>query len=185
MKYNMGCGNNKIKDYINVDKYEMAGPDLLCDLEITPWPFESNSADEILFNHSIEHMGQDPNIFLNIMREIYRISKPGGTIQINVPHPRHDNFVSDPTHVRPIMPMTLALFSKKNNDYWKIIGAANTPFAHYTGVDFEIIKTEYVLEAEYASQFQSGSYTAEQINAFASDRNNVISEFKFTLIAVK
>jgi len=59
MKLNMGCGFNKIKDFINVDKAPECQPDLLMDLESLPWNIESNQADEVLFNHCLEHLGQD------------------------------------------------------------------------------------------------------------------------------
>lgn len=185
MKFNMGCGKNKLKDFINVDKYQEADPDLLCDLEKMPWPIESDTADYILFNHSLEHMGQDPNMFINIIKEIYRISKKSAQIQINVPHPRHDNFISDPTHVRAITPMTIALFSKKQNDHWKSVGAANTPLAYYTGVDFEIIRTEQVLDPYFVKQLQSKVLCADDIGRLALEKNNVIVEYKFTLNTIK
>lgn len=113
MKYNMGCGLNKIHGYVNVDKFPHSSPDLLHDLEVCPWPIDSNSASHILFNHSLEHMGQDADTFLNIIKEIYRISQPDTLIQINVPHPRHNDFINDPTHVRIITPDLLNLFSLK------------------------------------------------------------------------
>ena len=45
-------------------------------------------------------MGADPKVFLKIMQELHRIGRPGCRVVIHVPHPRHDNFLGDPTHVR-------------------------------------------------------------------------------------
>ena len=78
-----------------------------------PWTFSDNEIEEIIFIHSLEHMGAQEDIFLNIVKEIYRICKSKAVVQINVPHPRHDNFLGDPSHVRAITPQLLTLFSKK------------------------------------------------------------------------
>ena len=53
MRLNLGCGKNKLKDYINVDKEKVCQPDQVLDLEDIPWEFEDNCADEILLNHPL------------------------------------------------------------------------------------------------------------------------------------
>jgi|GEM_PF-1906114 len=40
LKLNIGCGFNKIDGYVNVDAFPDCSPDVLWDLETTPWPFE-------------------------------------------------------------------------------------------------------------------------------------------------
>ena len=114
MKLNMGCGLNKKEGYTNVDKSAACGPDVELDLEVFPWPFKANEAEEVIFNHSLEHMGETTDVFLGILKELYRICKPRAKIFIFVPHPRHDDFLGDPTHVRVITPQLLSLFSKKS-----------------------------------------------------------------------
>lgn len=185
MKFNFGCGTNKREDYVNVDKFIASQPDLLWDLEQCPWPIETNAASHVLFNHSLEHMGQSPDIFIAIFKELYRICDANAIIQINVPHPNHDNFKDDPTHVRAITPMTLALFSKRQNEAWAKIGASNTPLALYTGVNFETIRTEHVLEDRYEQLFKSGKITAAELDVLATKRNNIIKEYRFTLMTIK
>ena len=117
MKLNLGCGSKILDGYTNVDKFDYYKPDIVHDLEITPYPFEESSIDEILLSHVLEHVGQNPNIFNNIIKELYRICKNKSVINIRVPHPRHDDFISDPTHVRPITIMGLQLYDK-NDDVW-------------------------------------------------------------------
>ena len=53
--------------------------------------------------------GRIRRVFLGMMKELYRICRDGAEIEINVPHPRHDNFIGDPTHVRIITPDTLLI----------------------------------------------------------------------------
>ena len=50
--------------------------------------------------HVLEHLGRDTDTFLAIWKELYRVAAPGATVRIVVPHPRHQDFLQDPTHVR-------------------------------------------------------------------------------------
>src|SRR5437879_4750936 len=118
IKFNMGCGHRKLAGYVNVDAVAACEPDEVYDLESTPWPWADGCAEEIRFTHSLEHMGGDPKVFLAMMQELYRVSADGCTVQIDVPHPRHDNFIGDPTHVRPVTPQMLSLFDRSLNDEW-------------------------------------------------------------------
>jgi hypothetical protein len=54
MKINMGCGQNKLEGFLNVDKFAECAPDLQVDLEVFPWPLESDSSEEIIFNFNNE-----------------------------------------------------------------------------------------------------------------------------------
>lgn len=185
MKLNMGCGFNKREGYINVDMFPDGSPDVLCDLEQTPWIWETSSISEVLFNHSLEHIGADSRVFLAMMKELYRVCKNGALIQINVPHPRHDNFIGDPTHVRIITPRMLNLFSKQLNRKWKEMGAANSPLGLYLDVDFEVEHVEYVLDEPYVSRYQNGEISDDELNAAISEKNNVVSEIHITLKVIK
>lgn len=185
MKLNLGCGFNKQEGYVNVDMYDACSPNVLHNLEIFPWPFSDGSADEILFNHSLEHLGQQSDVFLKIMQETYRVAKDGATVYINVPHPRHDNFISDPTHVRAITPMTLQLFDLDLNRHWQKTGAANSPLAIYLNVNFKLIHTNITLEPEQLEELQAGRLSNQQISDLIKRSNNIASEYRFTLKVVK
>ena len=110
MKLNLGCGQHKIEGYVNVDQHGDA--DMVHNLETFPWPWSDNSIEEIMAAHVLEHLGADFNTFAKIIQENYRISTPNGLIKIVVPHPRHDYYLCDPTHVRPITADLFRLFSK-------------------------------------------------------------------------
>lgn len=181
MKLNMGCGYNKYPGYVNVDVSSVCEPDLVCDLESLPWPWEDDSADEVIFNHALEHIGQDPRVFLGMMKELYRVCKHEARIDINVPHPRHDNFINDPTHVRIITPGLLRLFDKQVNDELKRMGGSNTPYAHYLCVDFVLESAKFVLAEPYASQHDKKQLADADVAVMMREWNNIVSEIQIVL----
>lgn len=185
MKFNMGCGHNRRDGYVNVDSMAPCHPDEVWNLEQTPWPWPDGCAEEVLFIHSLEHMGQDPAVFLAMMKELYRICAPGCRIHIHVPHPRHDDFIGDPTHVRPITPGLLSLFDRKLNDEWKAKGAANSPLAHYLEVDFTVVESRTMIADTWAERFQRGEISQEDVTLAIRHQNNVAKEFRITLEARK
>jgi hypothetical protein len=185
MKLNMGCGNNKFPGFVNVDQAPECSPDVIWNLEDFPWPWDENSIDEVLFHHSLEHLGESPRMFLQIMKELYRICRNGATIQVNVPHPRHDNFLNDPTHVRPISPQMLSLFDRALNEHWQRTNSANSPLAVYTGVDFSIKHVNSILAEPYATQYQEKRLDADALTAMERELNNVIAEYQITMVARK
>jgi len=176
MNLNLGCGNKILEGYTNVDKYDYYNCDVVHDLETFPYPFEDNSVDSILLCHVLEHIGQDPKIFNNILTELYRICKPEALINIIVPHPRHDDFISDPTHVRPITVLGLSLYDKEQNEIWQSSGAANTPLGLILGIDFKIENVQYQVEDEIMKKYNSKELTKEELEHLMKHHNNVIKQ---------
>lgn len=76
---NLGCGLNRKKDWINVDAF--GNPDVLWDLDVTPYPWADNSVDGIEMFHVLEHLEN----WWEAFTECARILKPGGTLRIHVP----------------------------------------------------------------------------------------------------
>ncbi len=185
MKLNIGCGLNKQPGYVNVDKSPSSRPDRVMDAEAFPWPFDDNSAGEVLFNHSLEHMGGDPEVFLRLMQELYRVCRPGATVQINVPHPRHDDFLNDPTHVRAITPHMMTLFSRRQCQIWAEQGGANSQLALYLDVDFEMRRVQSILDPAYQQAFDANAINDAQLRQMERSQLNVIREVRITLEAIK
>ena len=185
MKLNLGCGFSKPNGFVNVDVFDECAPDIKMDLEVLPWNFEDNCADEILLNHSLEHLGATKEIFLGIIQELYRISKPGAKIQVNVPHPRHDFYLNDPTHVRPISPPLFELFSKKLNYEWQKKGWSNSQLALALNVDFEIKNVLQILDERYENLYQLKQISNQDLQKLILENNNIVSEYQITLEVIK
>ncbi len=94
-KVNLGSGGQPLPGYVNVDvNVNAAGVDLVCDLNQYPWPFGSDSIDDVRMDHVLEHL-QDRN---RAVAEIHRILKTGGIARIRVPHFTWQYAYTDPTH---------------------------------------------------------------------------------------
>lgn len=178
LKLNLGCGGNPMPGFVNVDSAAACKPDLLWDLEQTPWPWADGAADTIFMIHVLEHLGQSPKVYLNIIQELWRVSCDGAQIHLVVPHHRHDDFVSDPTHVRPITALGLALFDKRLCQEWQRAGYANTPLALYCNVDFEVQAQQYDLEPHWQNMVDSGQRSLEQVLEQAQYNNNIIKQMR-------
>lgn len=184
-KLNLGCGQNMKEGYVNVDKFDSFSPDVVWDLEVTPWPFESNSVEEISMYHVLEHLGAQTDVFFGVMKELYRVCAPGALIRLAVPHPRSEVYAADPTHVRPINLRVLELFSMKKNREWKENGSSNSPLAVYLGIDLEVVDLSYTLTTHWFKKYQQGELTDEDIEFAMRTYYDVAEEIKIDLRAVK
>lgn len=178
LKLNLGCGFDKIAGYENVDSAPECFPDRVFDLESFPWPWKDSSVGEILLTHTLEHLGAEPETYLHIWKEIWRISAPGARIRIAVPHPRHDNFAHDPTHVRAITPEGLALFDQTL--YPQGLGAKE-------GIDFSLVpeSVEYFYIPEAAEAVKQGRLSVPELESLRARQYNVSNEIRMTLEARK
>jgi hypothetical protein len=120
-----------------------------------------------------------------MMQELYRVCANGATIKITAPHPRHDSFITDPTHVRALTPSMFTLFSKAVNREWQATGRPNTPLGLYLDVDFEVAGASQVVEEHYFKLLQSGAMLEEEFERAVKERNNVVNEYVIELKAIK
>ena len=123
LKINLGCGNKKLPDHINIDNSEHCSPDILLDLENTPYPFLENTVSTIRLKSVLEHLPVDPKRFFSIIQELYRICENNALIYIECPHPSHRWQVVDFTHQKPIHIERLQMLDK---GYCKKLIAANS-----------------------------------------------------------
>jgi len=191
MKFNFGCGSKKLVEYVNLDKEPIFEPELLMDLEVTPWNIDSDVADNILMSHILEHLGQTPDSFISIMKELYRISKHNCEIVIKVPHPYHYAYILDPTHVRPITPELLGPWSKKQCETVINLGLNQTHFALIHDVDFHLEKINYDWDQQVLATLQEMNLIPKDLgekyydDLFTRIFCNLVYEIEITLIVKK
>jgi hypothetical protein len=131
LKLDLGCGQNPKEGFEGVDLYGGKAKHIF-NLFTFPWPFESDSVDELHASHFLEHiparevenrdlvpgilvtdiarfLGQD--MLFAFMDECYRIMKVDAWMQVIVPSGRSNRAFWDPTHRRFFMQETFLYFS--------------------------------------------------------------------------
>jgi len=172
-KLNMGCGFKKLNDHWNVDIQHSCNPDEVLDFEITPWPYEDNFFEYITADNIIEHLGQDPKVFTNIIKEMYRVSRDGAQWFINVPHHRCDLFWDDYTHVRVVTPKTFRMFDQKVNYDSISKRLCDSTYGIYHNVDLEVYDTVYDIVGFWRNQLNDGMLGSKQLDINLNTMANV------------
>ena len=172
MKINLGSGIKRISGYLNIDTDSGSEPDFVVDLEKDILPFEDNTIDGVIAHHIFEHLGDG---FFHCIKELYRVCKHGTIIDVRVPHPRHDTFLIDPSHRRPIYPHTLDMFSKTRNKRDMDAGGCETPIGFINEVDIYVLEHWAILDDYWKPRFQEMS--EEQCEHTARTFNNVVIEY--------
>lgn len=110
-RLNLGCGNNILPGFVNLDL--MPGPgvdvvfDLSKDLKKHPLPFKDEEFSVVLADNLLEHLDDT----IGIMAEIHRVLKPGGTAIIRFPYHLHPAAWVDPTHKKCLIEETFRYFT--------------------------------------------------------------------------
>lgn len=144
-----GCGSKRIKmlapggntewgDLTTLDNNASHGPDVVHDLNETPYPFNADTFDEIHAYEVLEHLGRqgDYQAFFNQFAEFWRILKPDGYFCASVPLPTSVWAWADPSHTRIIPRESLVFLSQAQ--YAAQVGiTAMSDFRHIYKADFE------------------------------------------------
>lgn len=127
---NLGCGKHirrGVNKWVNLDKSELPGVDVVHDIN-NILPFMDNTFDLVVAEHILEHLSSDKKIY--ILRELWRITIPGGDIEIMLPNFSHRNAHMDPTH--------LSIWHQGTADYFVPGHWAN----YYSDIRWKIIVNE-------------------------------------------
>lgn len=83
LKLHLGCGNKKLKGWINIDSVREFHPDIIHDISY-PLPFDDLTVDEILAEDLLEHF--DKYLRFIVFYQWVRVFKINGIITIQVPN---------------------------------------------------------------------------------------------------
>jgi len=136
-KLNLGCGLKPIQDHVNLDVVASVNPDVVHDLGVFPYPFADSRFDEIRALDVVEHVADLPGM----MREIWRISRPGAYVEFTTPHFSCDNSYCDPTHVRHLSSRSFAYFERGH------------PFGFYGSDGFKVLNAEIHFRPSLLNKF--------------------------------
>ena len=110
-KLNLGCGKSSKRGYINLDSVKLPGVDVIHDLDKYPWPFKNSEFDYVFGAHVLEHLDS----ITKPLEEIWRITKSGGRILIEVPIFPSVGSAADPTHKQFYTYMTFNYFRPEDS----------------------------------------------------------------------
>ncbi len=187
LKLHLGAGHKKYPGYVNVDSATACTPDVVWDLEKTPWPWEDNSVSEIKLEHVLEHLGETTASYIAIWKEMYRVCRNGAEIHIMVPHWTHENFYNDPTHLRAVTPASIQLFDQSRNLETIARGQRGTTLGLFHEIDIELLDTdvEYFYTGQIADEYKAGRLTLQQIEHLRDHQNNISNEVRMIARVVK
>lgn len=97
-RLNLGCGRNYLDGYTNADISPDVGADVVCDIT-SAIPFRDNTFDEVLCENVLTQILY-PQTFVQVMNDLWRITKPTGEILIRVPNAAHICSWQDPCDCR-------------------------------------------------------------------------------------
>jgi len=84
IRLNLGCGEEKLENFINIDIRLEVEPDIVWDLEKDGIPFDDNTVDEVRLKDFLEHISwRRVRWFLC---EVHRVLKLGGKVFIQCPN---------------------------------------------------------------------------------------------------
>jgi len=108
LKLQLGSGTDILLGYINLDKANLKGVDVVHDLNDYPYPFEDNSFDEVFADAILEHVDD----LVKTLEELYRICRDGAVLKVKVPYWNSTILWADPTHKRGFTLDTFTYFEE-------------------------------------------------------------------------
>ena len=109
MKIHVACGFKYKEGYVNIDSDPRVRSDIVRNIE-RGLPFSDNTCEEILTEHTLEHISPD-NIHF-VMAEFWRVLVPGGRVKVIVPIGK--GWANSPEHKCPFDEQSYLFFTEWN-----------------------------------------------------------------------
>ncbi len=124
----IGCGQNKRRGAIGVDRIANTNADVLADID-QGLPFSTASVSSVSLVHVIEHVAD----IVHAVEEAHRVLKPGGILHIETPHCSDASSFADPTHRWHLNSFSFRYFTEAGG------------FAYYSQCRFRQVRIEVKL----------------------------------------
>lgn len=124
MKLYLGAGKDRKEGFTHVDIFPFEGIDCVCDVCLG-LPFADDSVDCVYTQDFMEHLPPEKKVF--VINEIWRVLKPGGTMEHFIPNAGSRNDFGSPSHLSHWSLQQFEHFdinsyrNKKDKDYEKIV----------------------------------------------------------------
>lgn len=143
----LGCGTDKKEGAYGVDHIEFPSVDYICDLNEIPWVFGGGgqSWDVIYMTDILEHLEKP----IDILREVHRILKIGGTLIITVVYWNHKYSFSNLTHKHALSEISFNCLIGKGRPL---------------GLDFQFssMDIEYIYDSEAKAKYKTEELLQEK-----------------------
>lgn len=184
-RINLGCGQRKINDFLNVDKCKLFNPDMVVDLSVLPWPFKNNEFNHILAKDVLEYLCNKKVSYTDIIKEMYRISSNGALWEIGTSQVKNSRVTNIPGIAAPLTLENLKLFSRQAILEEIKIGAGSSLTAFEEDIDIEVIDMKVKLIDPFDTQIKNGTASEQEINFAIYHYNNIIKEQNFLVQVFK
>lgn len=169
LKLNLGAGQNPHEDFVGVDNVKGPGVRYVVDLFKTPWPFKSDSVDEVYSSHFFEHV--PGKLRMKFMDELWRVMKMNAKATFITPYWSSERAIQDPTHEWP--PICGASYAYFNEGWRRMNG-----LGHYLG------SCNFDFGYGYHYIPEHGSKT-EEVRLFAANHYiNAVADLQVTLTKI-
>jgi SAM-dependent methyltransferase len=149
LRLDLACGENCAEGFDGVEIEQLEGVKYVHDLTTFPWPFETDSVDEVRCSHYLEHLDGDEQ--MAFMVELHRILKPGSGALITTPFGGHARAYQDPTHKREVWFESYFIYGR---EYRVVNKLQHWKYAQLRDVDFEIRCANNQVEPFWAMRTQ-------------------------------
>ena len=162
MNLNLGCGTAILEGFINIDKVNLEGVDIVHDLNGIPYPFEDESIDYIQMNDILEHLEKP----IDVLMECWRILKVTGKVVLRLVHWSCHYSYGDPQH--------LWAFSEGYFDFF-----TGSRRAYYMPHHFKSVEITHHFTKEAQEKY---GYNPEDLMEKAKFHVNIIEGMEVTLV---
>ncbi|MGG1518594.1 hypothetical protein ABE504_24455 [Paenibacillus oryzisoli] len=178
MYVDLGCGRHKHRQFYGIDRLQLPGVDLVCDLN-HGIPLPESSVEFVMASRSLPYL----NNFVSIMSEIYRICSHQAVLCVLAPYAHHFRHMSN-----PYLKLKWDEYTPRyvTPHFTQPPGSPNCPpipgyAVEQIPYDFRLLRMERFYEPPYSTEW----YEQEELDVLQYVQPNVVSEIMYHFLIVK